>query len=122
MVDQSHHHEKRNTFRLNASCPCTYTRFDEDGIPYDQRPSKTLDLSLEGVKLQTSFPVDLGEMLKITMALGEDLVTFRGQVVHVKRSAEEGFNLGLSIKDIGKIDKIALTRYIYYFKSSKPTQ
>nr|NIN00782.1 hypothetical protein [candidate division Zixibacteria bacterium] len=109
-------------FRLNASCPCTYTRFDEGGIPYDQRPSKTLDLSLEGVKLQTSFPVHLGEMLKITMALGEDLVTFRGQVVHVKRSVDEGFNLGLSIKDIGKIDKIALTRYIYYFKSSKPTQ
>jgi hypothetical protein len=122
MDDRARPQEKRNAVRLDASCPCTYTRFDDQGKPLSQRPSRSLDLSLSGVRLQSSFPVDLGEMLKITMALGDDLVTFKGKVVYVTHSEEQGFDFGLSIKDIGKMDKIALTRYIYYFKPSKSTQ
>ncbi len=121
MEDQSYHQERRNGVRLEASCPCTYTRFDDRGMPYDQRPSRSVDLSLEGVKIRSSFPVELGEVLKITMALGSSLVTFRGEVVHVTHAEGQAFDFGLSIREIAKMDRITLTRFIYYFKPSKPT-
>jgi hypothetical protein len=92
-------------------------RFDEEGRPCDQRPSKSLNLCTEGVSLESSFPVDPGEMLRITMALGDTLVTFKGKVIHVNRSDDQSYRFGISVRDIGKADRIALTRYIYYFKS-----
>ena len=119
MEDQSRPHERRRSVRLRASCPCTYTRFDDDGNPYDQRPSRSVNLSLAGVALQSDFPVETGETLKISMALGDDQISFRGKVVHVTPTEDQAFRFGISIGDIGKMDKIALTRFIYYFKPFK---
>lgn len=121
MEDQTRSQDRRNSVRLDASCPCSYARFDDQGKPCDQRPSRSINLCSEGVKLQSSFAVDSGEMLKITMALGDNLVTFRGKVIYVNRLKDQDFQFGISIKDIGKMDKIALTRYIYYFNPSKTT-
>ena len=78
-----------------------------------------MNVSLGGVKLQSSFPVDSGEVLDITMALGENLVTFKGKVVYITGSENRGFEMGVSIEDIESADKIALTRFIYYFKPSR---
>ena len=77
-----------------------------------------MNVSLGGVRLQSSFTVDSGEVLDISMVLGENLVTFKGKVIYVAGSEDQGFELGISIEDIADQDKIALTRFIYYFKGS----
>jgi len=46
------------------------------------------------------------------------LINFKGKVVYVTGSEDQGFELGISIEDIANQDKIALTRFIYYFKGS----
>lgn len=119
MQDRSRHHDRRKSVRLKATCPCTHARFDDEGKPYDQRPSKSINLSSEGIGLRSRFPVDPGEILKITMALGDDLISFRGKVIYVNPSEDQGFQFGTSIKDIAKMDKISLTRFIYYFNPSR---
>jgi hypothetical protein len=119
MTGRSYPYNRRNSVRLSATCPGSHARYDEEGRPFDQRPSRSLNLSSEGVALQSRFPVDLGETLKVTMALGEDLVSFRGEVVYVKPMKGHGFEFGISIRDIGKTDRVALTRFIYYFKPSE---
>ena len=53
------------------------------------------------------------------MALGDDLISFRGKVIYVNPSEDQGFQFGTSIKDIAKMDKISLTRFIYYFNPSR---
>ena len=116
MDDQSWAREKRRWVRINTRCACTVARFDEEGNPKDQRPSKTFNLSSEGVGLETNFLVRPGEILKITMALGDQVVSFRGRVAHVSHSEGQSFQSGISIGDIGKMDRIALARFIYYFK------
>lgn len=77
-----------------------------------------MDVSLGGVRLQSSFLVDSGEVLDITMALGENLVTFMGKVVYVTPSKDQGLELGISIEDIEVQDRAALTRFINDFKGS----
>ena len=116
MEDMFRFHERRDSIRLNMDYPALYTRFDNQGRACDQKISHSMNVSLGGVKLQSSFPVDSGETLDISMALGENLVTFKGRVAYVKGSEDQGFELGISIEDIDNQDKISLTRFIYYFR------
>jgi hypothetical protein len=62
--------------------------------------------------LQSSSPVESGEMLDITLALGDNLVTFKGRVIHVKLSEDQGFDLGISIEDIEDQQRIRLIRFM----------
>ena len=116
MEDMFRFHERRDSIRLNMDYPALYTRFDNQGRACDQKISHSMNVSLGGVKLQSSFPVDSGETLDISMALGENLVTFKGRVAYVKGSEDQGFELGISIEDIEDQDKISLKRFIYYFR------
>jgi len=119
MGDHARTHERRKWVRINAHCPCTIARFDDEGNSTDQRPSTTFDLSSEGVGLDTGFPVQSGETLTITMALGHQMVSLRGEVVHANHSVGQRYRSGISITDIGKIDRISLARFIYYFNPSR---
>jgi hypothetical protein len=118
MEDTFRFHDRRDSIRLKMDYPAIYSRFDNRGREYDQKMSRSMNVSLGGMRLQSSFPVDSGEMLDITVALGENLVAFKGKVIHVTGSEDQGFESGISIEDIEKKDKIALTRFIYYFKGS----
>ena len=119
MEDSSRFHNRRGSIRLKMIYPALYTRYDRQGRAYDQKMGRSMDVSRGGVKLQSSFPVGSGEVLDISMALRENLIKFKGRVVYVTGSEEQGFELGISIADIADQDKIALTRFIYYFRESE---
>lgn len=98
MKDRFGLRERRNLDRVKMNYPATYTRYDKWGNPYDQKIAKVVEVSLKGVKLQSSFPVDSEEILGIILALSESLVTLLGKVVYVNRSKDEGFEFGVSTK------------------------
>jgi len=110
--------DRRASIRLKMIYPAIYTRFDNQGRAFDQKISRSMNVSQGGVRLQSSFLVDSGEVLDITMALGEDLVTFKGKVLYVKSTEDQGSEFGISIEDIEHQDRIALTRFIDDFKGS----
>ena len=118
MEDSFGFQDRRGSIRLKMIYPAIYTRFDNQGRAYDQKISRSMNVSQGGVRLQSSFLVDSGEVLDITMALGENLVTFKGKVIYVKPSEDQGFELGISIEDIENQDRVALTRFIDDFKGS----
>lgn len=119
MEDSYKFHNRRESIRLSMMYPALYTRVDEKGNAYDQKMSRSMNVSLGGVKLQSNYSVDSGEVLDISMALRENLINFQGKVVYVRGSEDRGFELGISIEDIADEDKIALRRFIYYFKGSE---
>ncbi len=104
--------ERRNLDRLKMNYPAIFTRFDEYGTACEQRISKLMNLSLRGVMLESPSPVECGETLDITLALGNNLVTFKGKVVHVTLSEQEGFDLGVSIDDIEEHQRLVLIRFV----------
>ena len=118
MEDTFRFQDRRCSIRLKMDYPAIYTRFDTQGRECDQKVSRSMNVSLRGVRLQSSFPVDSGEVLDITMALGDNLVTFRGKVIYVTPSEGQVFELGISIEDIENQDRIALAQFIYYFRGS----
>ena len=118
MEDTFRFHDRRESIRLKMDYPAIYSRFDNMGREYDQKISRSMNVSPGGVRLQSSFPVDSGEVLDITMALGENLVTFKGKVVYAASSEDQGFEFGMSIEDIENQDRVTLTQFIYYSKGS----
>ena len=112
MKDKPRVKERRNSVRVKMVFPALYTRFDNQKRAWEQKPSKSVDVSAGGVKLKSSFPVDSGEFLEISMALGDNLVTFRAKVVYATPSEDEGFELGISIEEIENEDRVALTRFV----------
>ncbi|MBW2056345.1 MAG: PilZ domain-containing protein [Deltaproteobacteria bacterium] len=119
MSVESRSHERRRSVRLRVNRPGSYTRFDEEGRPIEQRPVRSLNISAEGVGLESRYPVDPGEILRFTMALRDNSIRFRGKVIYVNRTEGEGIRFGVSIRDMSKTDRIALIRFIYYFDSPK---
>ena len=73
-----------------------------------------MDISSGGVRLRSDLPVDSGEKLEITIALGASMVTFKGRVVYAAPSEDEGFELGISIEEIANPDRIALTKFVIH--------
>ncbi len=118
MEDTVGFQDRRGSIRFKMDYPAIYTRFDNQGRECDQKISRSMDVSLGGVRLQSSFLVDSGEVLDITMALGENLVTFKGKVIYVTPSKDQGLELGISIEDIEVQDRVTLTRFIDDFKRS----
>jgi len=109
--------DRRNSVRWNLVYPAIYTRYDEEGRAYDEKPSRSLNLSLGGVRLQSNFSVHRREMLDIAVALADSLVTFKGEVIYVTYSQDRGFELGVSIREIRNLDKKALDRFSYRSKT-----
>ena len=118
MEDTLKPQERRGAIRLRMMYPAVYTRFDNQGRACDQKMSLSTDMSQGGVRLQSSFSVDSGEVLDISMALKEDLVSFKGKVVYVTSSEKEDYEFGICIEDIGDEDRIALTRFLEGFGGS----
>jgi len=103
-------HERRSSIRHNMIYPAIYTRFDNQGRPFDEKPSRSVNISLGGVRLQSSFAVNPKEVLDVALALEDSLVSYKGEVVYVVYSQDKGFELGISIKEIENGDRMALNR------------
>jgi hypothetical protein len=108
--------DRRNLDRLKLNYPATYTRYDRYGIACEQRISKLVNLSLRGVMLQSSSAAEFGEILDITLALGDNLVTFKGKVIHVTPAKDDGFDLGILIEDIEDQERIVLIRFVSFLQ------
>jgi len=96
--------------------PATYALFDKQGNPCDQKIAKVEDVNLKGVRLQSSFRVEPGEILDVTLALGDNLVSFRGKVIHARLSEEHDYELGVSIEDIGDDQRATLILFYSSFQ------
>jgi integration host factor subunit beta len=118
MEDRLTFQNRKDSIRLKVIYPAIYTRFDNQGRPCDQKICRSMNVSQRGVRLQSNFPVDSGELIDITIALGENLVAFKGKVVYVASSEDESFEFGISIEEINDQDRAALTQFIHYSMGS----
>jgi hypothetical protein len=111
MTDEYRIPERRIVARAKINYPATYTGFDERRNPCDSRIVKVTEVSLIGVRLQSSSPIESGEILDITLALEDNLVSFRGKLIHATPFGEDAFHLGISIDCIEDEQRVTLIRF-----------
>jgi hypothetical protein len=76
------HGEKRKFIRWDAIHLLDYVVIDPDGTEGRYSMGRTLDVSLNGLKLETSYDIPLEAQLEITVGIEEDLVDLVGRVTH----------------------------------------
>ncbi len=79
------HGEKRKFIRWDAIHLLDYTIIESDGTKGRYSMGRTLDVSLNGLKLETSYEIPLEAELEITVGIEEDLVDLVGRVTHSSR-------------------------------------
>lgn len=102
--------ERRGCTRVEVSHPVLY-RTDVDPRP---KVGSTLDLSMEGTRIETPYRLIKGERLEISIAIDPQVIKCRGKVVHIQWSDGERLKAGIRFKELSSHDRLFLGQYVSY--------
>jgi methylthioribose-1-phosphate isomerase len=108
--------EHRHSIRKNSLHLLDYLIIDQDGMQTTYSMGRTLDVSENGLKLETTQKISKGDTLLITVGLEEDLVDLRGEVVHTE-VLDERFITGIEFRDISAEGRRIFKKYAEAFRS-----
>ena len=74
--------EKRKFIRYDSLHLLDYLVLDEEGKPGIYSMGRTIDVSLDGLKLETTNPFPPNTRLLITVGIEDDLIDLEGQTTH----------------------------------------
>lgn len=98
--------ERRKGPRFDVHHPVHFTRKDR------KKDGRSLNISLEGIKIETDGEVRPDDVLDLTLLVGEALVKAKGRVVYVEELPDGTFHAGLVFQDISEGGRDALVRYL----------
>ncbi len=112
------HGEKRKFLRLDSLHLLDYRILDSDGNEQEYSMGRTLDVSINGIKMETVKAIPQGGQLIITLGIEDSLVDVSGDVVH-SQEASARFITGIEFKKVSSDDRAVLRRYVDEFQARK---
>lgn len=110
------HGEKRKFIRWDAIHLLDYVVIDPDGAKGRYSMGRTLDVSLNGLKLETSYELPLEAEVEITVGIEEDLIDLVGRVTHLSRRGGR-FISGIEFVKMSAEDRRVFRLYTDAFKT-----
>jgi len=74
--------------------------------------SNTLDLSLGGARIETVFPMRVGELIKVSIVIGGNTITPLSRVVYGHELPELRYNAGCNFEQLENNDLAYLAEYL----------
>ncbi len=110
--------EKRKFIRYDALHLLDYIVMDKDGNKGVYSMGRTLDVSVDGIKMEIQNRFDIGTLLLITVGLEDNLIDLLGEVTHT--SARDGrFLSGIVFRRITERGRAILLEYVKAFQRRK---
>jgi hypothetical protein len=119
MMDMLVIKDRRSFLRFNCSHLASYIRFDLEGRQCEEEKVRTMDISPDGLRIQTYSNLSVDEVLDLTVAIREKLFNARGKVIHCEPSADGRFNVGISFLNVDENDLHILYNYFQDILGSK---
>lgn len=110
--------EKRSFIRLDSLHLLDYIVVDSHGIRGRYSMGRTLDISENGLKLETDKPLVMGDTLIVTIGLEDDLIDLQGEVVRSKPDAGR-FITGVEFTEIPDEGRRIFKKYSDAFQKYK---
>jgi len=110
--------EKRKFIRLDSLHLLDYLIIDDDGNEGEYSMGRTLDVSLNGMKIETIHSIPSRSQLVITLGIEDELVDIKGSVAHTQE-AENRYVSGVEFNKVSAEDRSVLRRYVDEFKARK---
>lgn len=111
--------EHRHFIRKNALHLLDYLIIDQHGLQTTYSMGRTLDVSVNGLKLETTQKISKGDTLLITVGLENDLIDLRGEVIHTE-TIDERHIAGIEFRDISEDGKRIFKKYTEAFLTMHP--
>jgi hypothetical protein len=101
--------DNRKSKRVKAKHFISYDLINPKGEIVENGMALSLDLSREGVLLETRTGLSKNDTVTIHIAVGEDVVHLTGKVKHTEKIEEAKFQMGIHFEDMTdeKAQKIA---------------
>jgi c-di-GMP-binding flagellar brake protein YcgR len=99
---------RRRHIRIQTLQPILYY----EAIRPRPKTGSTINLSLGGVCIETSYPLFKGEILDIAIALESRVITCSGRVLHVHGLKRKRFRAGVCFEKISEENRRLLEQYL----------
>ena len=106
--------EQRKNTRLESLNLLDYLIIDKQGMQTIHSMGRTLDVSDNGIKLETDTEINIGDTLLITIGMKKDLIDLTANVSHVEKIGNK-YNSGLEFVDISEEGKHIFHKYTEAF-------
>jgi len=111
--------ERRKGIRVDTPNLLAYLCLDKDKKRVFQGMGRTLNVSEGGILLETHVPIDPQHTVLLTIAMEEDLMHFKGKIIH-SHSREDGrFESGIGFVELDEQKRRFLRQYILIFKGQE---
>jgi hypothetical protein len=106
--------EKRATKRFRSLNLLEYIAADKDGTPLERGMGRTLNVSEQGICLETKTRFKAGQIMLISLGFEENMVEIRGKVIHCEPSPD-GFTTGIQFLNVDDRGQRVLDTYLEIF-------
>jgi hypothetical protein len=112
--------DKRTHTRYDTVNLVSYVSYDADGSVSVQGMGRTLNLSQDGILLETHQPVETGQRISITLGLEDQLVHVDGTSVHCRLGHKGRYETGVRFDSTEKGERPVLSAFIQAFQKQEP--
>lgn len=111
--------DRRKQARLESLNLLSYVCFDGKGNAVHQGMGRTINVSRDGILLETHDPIEGGRTMELTIGLKDDLVNIRGDVVYSNVNQEKKVRTGIRFVNGDDQTLAVLKRFIKAFHEKK---
>lgn len=101
-LSQKKEKERRNFPRVNSINLLHYNFFDQREFDKRQGIARTINVSENGILIECGYPFPIHSVLEISLAVGEELIILKGEVVRGMISESDNYYLGLRFQDMSQ--------------------
>jgi len=98
--------ERRKHRRFELINLVVYKQFEIEKI------TKTINLSMGGMKMRTEFPVPLHEELEVSIRMGGDIFKSEGKVMYANERKDGDYDIGVNFINAPKESLNLLSQYL----------
>jgi c-di-GMP-binding flagellar brake protein YcgR len=113
-------HNHRKNRRFDSHNLISLTCYDKEGIPDPPLYTRALNLSKEGILLESSQPIPVHTKVSMSLSIKEEIILVYGQVVRLEKKEDDKFAVGISFIDITPHDEKKLEKYLHLKEATSP--
>lgn len=106
MRPQTVRNERRRDRRFELINLVVYKQFEIENI------TKTINLSMGGMKMRTEFPVPLHEELEISIKIGDEIFKSEGKVIYANEREDGDYDIGVNFINASEESLNLLSQYL----------
>ncbi|MFZ2042141.1 MAG: PilZ domain-containing protein [Desulfobacterales bacterium] len=111
--------ERRKHQRSDAQSLLYYICLDEDCENVQQGMGKTLNVSLDGILLETHVAIEPNYMVALSIGLADQTVDIGGSVVHTAKGENGMFQTGIEFRKLDAEARETLETFIAAFEKNR---